>query len=71
MKLIPLLLPTAAEDNPLNEYPDEESSQEDNGNKDPLDYYSDTDSQYEKIIDSDEEDEDWKWEYKLWNFEVF
>ncbi|KAM0950802.1 putative transcription factor Iwr1 domain-containing protein [Dioscorea sansibarensis] len=54
-----------AEDNPLNEYPDEESSQEDNGNKDPLDYYSDTDSQYEKIIDSDEEDEEWKWEYKL------
>lgn len=40
------------------------SQDEENENKDPLDYYSDTDSQYEKIIDSDEEDEDWKWEYK-------
>ncbi|KAJ0979257.1 hypothetical protein J5N97_014731 [Dioscorea zingiberensis] len=48
------------EDNPLNEYPDEESSQDEEKEKDPLDFLSDADSQYANI-DSDEEDEDWKW----------
>ncbi|KAJ0979240.1 hypothetical protein J5N97_014714 [Dioscorea zingiberensis] len=52
-----------AEDNPLNEYPDEESSQDEEKEKDPLDFLSDTDSQYANI-DSDEEDEDWKWGYR-------
>ncbi|KAJ0979251.1 hypothetical protein J5N97_014725 [Dioscorea zingiberensis] len=69
---LPLLrefLPTAAEeiesdvssfqakDNPLNEYLDEESSQDEEKENGPLDFLSDTDSQNANI-DSDEEDED-------------
>lgn len=50
----------AAEDNPRNDYPDEESSRDDeDGNRDPFDDLEGSDSQFEEeIVDVDEESED-------------
>ncbi|XP_072998238.1 RNA-directed DNA methylation 4 isoform X1 [Typha latifolia] len=53
-----------AEDNPMNDYPDEDSFEEGDDDKDSFDDVESQDLEYEKeVIDVDDE-EDWRWQHR-------
>ncbi|KAL6009856.1 hypothetical protein ACLOJK_000287 [Asimina triloba] len=60
--IVSLLIP--AEDNPLNDYPDEESSEDEAQSRSSYDRSTEEGSANEKEISDENEENDWRWEHR-------